>query len=63
MRLNLEYSIYPYGGDVNEMETQLIRNNEPPLNLTKWSNPQKKKFQNLRDICKEEARQVWLKYR
>jgi len=63
MRLNLEYSIFPFDGDVNELETQLIRDNKPPLNLTKWPNPQKKMIQVLRDTCKGEAKVVWQKHR
>ncbi len=59
MRSNLEYSIYPYDGDVAQLETQLIRDNEPPLNLTKWRNPQKRSIQALRDSCKAEAKTIW----
>jgi hypothetical protein len=41
---------------VGELEKQLICYKKPPLNLTKWRNPQKPKIQALRNICKEEAR-------
>ncbi len=61
MRLNLEYSIYPFDGNVDQLETRLIRENEPPLNLTKWRNPQKQKIQALRNVCKEEAKIIWRK--
>ncbi len=63
MRSNLEYSIYPFDGDVDQLETQLIRDNDPPLNLTKWPNPQKRKIQALRNTCKEEAKLVWQEHR
>ena len=63
MRSNLEYAIYPFDGDINQLETQLIRENEPPLNLTKWRNPQKQKIQALRNTCKEEAKLVWQDHR
>jgi hypothetical protein len=59
MRSNLDYSIYPFDGEVNQLETSLIRDNEPPLNLTKWRNPQKQKIQALRNTCKAEARLIW----
>ncbi len=59
MRSNLEYSIYPFDKDVDQLESRLIREYEPPLNLTKWRNPQKKKIQALRNACKEEAEINW----
>lgn len=61
MRSSLEYSIYPFDGDVDQLETRLIRENEPSLNLTKWRNPQKQKIQALRNVCKEEAKTIWRK--
>jgi hypothetical protein len=62
MTSNLQYSIYPFDGNVDELETQLIRENEPPLNLTKWHNPQKQKIQALRRACIEEAKLAWQKH-
>ena len=59
MQVNLEYAIYPYDGDVDALETRLIRQGEPPLNLTKWSNPQKQHIGALRGICRDEAKQLW----
>jgi len=56
---NLEYSIFRFDGNVKELERSLIRENEPPLNLTQWRNPQKKQIQAHRNICKEEAKIVW----
>lgn len=38
MQSKLEYSIYPFPGDVDELERRLIVENEPPLNLNKWRN-------------------------
>lgn len=55
MLQNLEYAIYPYSGDIALLETQLIRESEPPLNLTKWRNPQKRKIVALRKQCSDEA--------
>jgi hypothetical protein len=55
MLKNLEYAIYPCGGDIASLETQLIRESEPPLNLTKWRNPQKQKIAALRKQCRDEA--------
>jgi hypothetical protein len=62
MTSNLQYSIYPFDGNVDELETQLIRENKPPLNLTKWHNPQKQKIQALRRACREEAKLAWQKH-
>jgi hypothetical protein len=61
MRVNLEYSIYPFDGDVDELERRLIVENEPPLNLIKWRNPQNQKIRALRKACIEEAKLVWRK--
>ena len=55
MRANLDYAIYPYSGDIDDLETKLIRENKPPINLTKWPNPQKKHIQALRKACVDEA--------
>ena len=59
MQSNLEYANYAYDGDVDQLETLLISENEPPLNLTKWRNPQKRNIQALREQCKEEAKALW----
>jgi hypothetical protein len=59
MQSNLEYSIYPFSGDVDELERGLMVENEPPLNLNKWRNPQKQKIEALRKACKQEAKLVW----
>lgn len=60
MRSNLEYAIYPYSGDIDVLEADLIRKNEPPINLTNWPNPQKGHIQALRSICAEEAKVLWM---
>ncbi len=59
MRSNLEYAIYPYLGDIDVLEADSIRENEPPINLTNWSNPQKRHIQTLRSNCAEEAKALW----
>ena len=61
MRDNLDYAIHPYSGDIDDLETKLIRENEPPINLTKWPNPQKRHIQALRKACVEEAKVLLLK--
>ena len=60
MAENLEYAIYPYRGDLASLETQLIRELEPPLNLTSWPNPQKPKIVALRAGCRDEAKRHML---
>ncbi|MGO8915330.1 MAG: GIY-YIG nuclease family protein [Stellaceae bacterium] len=60
MTENLEYAIYPCDDDVAQLETQLIRKAEPPLNLAKWPNPQKRKIGALRNLCRDEARRLML---
>ena len=59
MRRSLTCAIYVLDGNPNILERRLIEENEPPLNLTGWPNPQKPRIQSLRSICKEEARLVW----
>ena len=59
MQSNLEYSIVELEGDLGEIETCLISQIEPPLNLTKYENYQKKRIQHLRNQCKEEAKKIW----
>ncbi len=59
MLSNLEYSIHPFDGDVGQLEEELILELEPALNLTIWSNPQKKTIQALRNACKAEAKLIW----
>jgi len=63
MGSNLQYSTYLFDGDVDQLKTELIRENEPPLNLTKWRNPQKKKIQDLRRACVDEAEVIWQNHR
>jgi hypothetical protein len=55
MNAHLEYAVYPYSGDVKALESKLIQENEPPLNLTKWPNRQKTHIQALRKLCRDEA--------
>jgi hypothetical protein len=42
--------------DIAEAEDQVIARLQPPMNLNKWRNPQKKIVRELRKICREEAR-------
>jgi urocanate hydratase len=42
--------------DIEKLEKQVIARLQPPMNLNKWRNPQKKMVEELRKICREEAR-------
>lgn len=55
MNCNLEYAIYPFDGDIRELERGLIGFAQPPLNLKDWANPQKGMVREMRDRCKKEA--------
>ena len=59
MRRSLMCTLYPFDGDPKMLEKRLIKENEPPLNLTVWSNPQKARIQIQRRVCKEEAKLIW----
>ena len=61
MQSNLEYSIFTFDGGLASLESNLIVENEPPLNLTEYANPQKHYVQHLRKLCREEARLIWEK--
>lgn len=52
MRSNLKLSTCPYDGNIGQMEKCLICEAEPPLNLTNWPNPQKRKIMGLRGLCR-----------
>lgn len=54
MREHLTYACYP-NEDPRAMESELIRHYEPPLNLTKWKNPNAAYLKALRKKCKQEA--------
>jgi hypothetical protein len=55
MEENLEYSYEVVRMGVRSRESQLIAEMKPPLNLTKWPNPQRKMVMELRRICRNEA--------
>ena len=59
MRCSLMCAIHPFDGDCAILEKRLIKENEPPLNLTGWCNPQKARIQELRKACREEAKLTW----
>ena len=61
MQSNLEYSIFAIDGDLASLESNLIVENEPTLNLTEYENSQKHYVQHLRKLCREEARLIWEK--
>ena len=56
MMKNLDYSVFPLSGDVEELEARLIEAHGPPLNLKGWQYPQAKAIRRLRGLCWEEAR-------
>jgi hypothetical protein len=55
MKENLEYSYEVVSVGVRSRESQLIAEMKPPLNLTKWPNPQRRLLMELRGICRDEA--------
>ena len=56
MLKNLDYAVFPFSGDVKELEARLIKAHGPPLNLRGWQNPQAQGIRRLRGLCREEAR-------
>lgn len=59
MNERLSMNHVPLSGDkddIEEVETQVIARLQPPMNLKKWRNPQKKMVEELRKICRDEAR-------
>ena len=55
MAENLDIGICPVGSSIKELETAVIADLEPLLNLTKWKNPNRKEIMGLRLKCKAEA--------
>ena len=55
MRTNLEYAVFPFSGEVQQLESEIIKTCRPPLNLKGWRNPQRSAILRLRDRCKDEA--------
>jgi hypothetical protein len=56
-RLSMNHVSLPGDEDeIKETERQVIARLQPPMNLIKWRNPQKKMVGELRRICREEAR-------
>ena len=55
MDSHLTYGLCPADAHVREIEGRLIRELEPPLNLTKWRNPQARQLRALRKGCRDEA--------
>jgi hypothetical protein len=53
---SLLLSVYPVEDNLHELERQLCELGQPPLELTKWPNAQKKKILALRAACSAEAR-------
>jgi hypothetical protein len=51
----LTYGLCPVNADVRGIEGRLIRELRPPLNLTKWRNPQASRLKALRKASSDEA--------
>jgi len=62
MEENLEYSYEVVSVGVRSRESQLIAEMKPPLNLTKWPNPQRKALMELRRVCRDEAARSFARY-
>ena len=56
MRKNLEYAVFPFSGEVKQLEARLIEAHGPPLNLKGWRNPQGRVIRRLRGLCRDETR-------
>jgi hypothetical protein len=54
MRSHLQLAVYEHEV-VEEIESDLIRTLEPPLNLKGWSNPDRPRLLSLRKKCADEA--------
>ncbi len=59
MQRHLRCAVYPFSGDTEDLKKRLIKENEPPLNLTHWRNPQRTQIENLRKACRQEAKLIW----
>jgi GIY-YIG catalytic domain len=55
MDTHLTYGFCPVEADVREIESRLIKELKPPLNLTGWRNPQAGQLRALRRVCCDEA--------
>ncbi len=53
MLANLSYAFAAFSGDRRALERQLIRDRQPPLNLTGWKNPQAGNIKALRALCRQ----------
>lgn len=56
MNKNLKVGFHSTNLQLEKLEDLLIKNLEPPINLTKWKNPDAKELKRLRKICADEAR-------
>jgi hypothetical protein len=60
MNRHLTYGFAVIGHNIPDVEAALIRELRPPLNLTRWPNPQRQYLLTLRDACRLEATQARL---
>lgn len=56
MKEKLQVSVYPYNLNLKTLEDALIARAEPIMNLTGWTNPYKNQIEELKEICRQEAR-------
>jgi hypothetical protein len=58
MERHLTYGFCPVervGKNIREIEGRLIKELRPPLNLTRWPNPQRAHLRALRRECRDKA--------
>jgi hypothetical protein len=56
MTAHLDYAFTILDRAIRANEDRLIGLWQPPLNLTGWTNPQRRQMRALRDLCRSEAR-------
>lgn len=56
MNQNLDHAVVELRSELRNIEKAVISEMQPPLNLTGWTNPQKRHIMDLRSVCKAEAR-------
>ncbi len=56
MEAHLEYASYQCSDSLEQLETLLINENNPPLNLTNCNSPEKQEILDLRKDCRTQAK-------
>jgi hypothetical protein len=55
MKTHLSYGAIPVTSDISQIESRLILDHKPPLNLKGWKNPQSALIKSLRAHCVRQA--------